>query len=347
MNMSNTGDSIVIHLVVKYTPCYEFSSWGVVGVCTDHDSAIRLATRTALSDIDIEFYDPKRRFQYNNTYGVFDDRWFKYTGASNYWIETWSPGEQKNEPNHKTTIYFDAAIKNWIVQCASSADNTLKVLDAWKQGKRIDVLVPFIDLANSDTWRDSRTSHPLGSVGQFEWEKRFGKSGGVEFALHTNCSVENNGVRLVVVFGTSEKVSTSSEETDIVPGLTMKVTYDDANRIQSITLRYTSLDDAKLAPGVVRNEHPLHWEYEPPGEGNSEGGDILTIYVSDGVMPSSRGDENVSTSIPSISAVFRVVHRSVEPYSTANTLRTLCIKAPTQHLVDVEPLCDVRANATS
>jgi hypothetical protein len=297
-------------------------------VCTDRDSAVRLATSTALSEINIDVYDPRSRFQYDDTSGAFDDEWFKYTGTCECWIETWNPDEQKNEPKENTSIHVDSAIKKWIVECASTADDALNTLDAWKHGERVDVITPFIDAVEKDVWYDSRTSNPLGSASQFEWEKRFGKKGGLELNLDTNCCVdENDGVRLVVFFDSKGEQSTYSREMDIdiIPGLAMSVAYDDAERIQAITLRYTSLDAAKLAKGVVQNEHPLHWEYE-------EDEDVLKVYFSEGATSSFGGVERASTSLPGVSAVFGVVHKFVPPYTTTKTLREICINAPTHRL---------------
>ncbi len=127
-----------IFIVVKHDPCYEFSTWNIIGVFNSIDDAkYKIINHVFTSNIiNKNFYKPTRRFR-KRRYGFLEDKmqifddWQSTIGVDDYSIECWSPN--KNNVSNKIYFNLDNYIKTYISEMKLSDIDCENLFIEWEK----------------------------------------------------------------------------------------------------------------------------------------------------------------------------------------------------------------------
>lgn len=143
-----------IYIAIKYNPCYEFSTWDIIGIFNNlKDAQMNIINYVIKKDIDESLYNPKNRF-YLNKYGFLEekerwvDKWQNTIGVSDYRIEVWTPN--LNKPSNTFHFNFDNYVKNHIIEQKLNTDQVKEQIDSWRKSPNY---IEFIKLFSQEKSR--------------------------------------------------------------------------------------------------------------------------------------------------------------------------------------------------
>ncbi len=136
-----------IYIVIRYDPCYEFSTWNILGIFNNlKDAQHKIIDYFLEKNINEKLYDPTKRFELRKR-GIFEeqeywsDSWEYTIGVSDYRIETWRPNEEKSI--NTLNFNIDSYIKNHIIKEKLSSEQVTDLFNSWRQSKDYE---KFIEL---------------------------------------------------------------------------------------------------------------------------------------------------------------------------------------------------------
>ena len=129
-----------IYIVIRSKPCYELSTWNILGFYnTLKEAQEKIVTFVLAKYIDKTLYDPTKRFwQTQPSKNIWIDRWQNTIGIDDYSIEIWKPSVE----HPSQTIYFniDVYIKTYIIENRLSSDAVMHLFEKWKESPHLEEL---------------------------------------------------------------------------------------------------------------------------------------------------------------------------------------------------------------
>ncbi len=135
-----------LFIVIKHEPCYELSTWNIIGVFNSlHDAKYKIINHVFISNnINKNFYNPTKRFKLRR-YGLFEDKkewcdeWQHTIGVDNYNIECWSVN--KDDASNKIYFNLDNYIKTYISEKKITDIECEKLFIEWEKNIPYDILM--------------------------------------------------------------------------------------------------------------------------------------------------------------------------------------------------------------